>query len=53
MADQEKITKYRGSRMIWQYPFHERLDAFYEVASDRYLLIQPMSYTIWEKTELD
>lgn len=53
VADQEKITKYRGSRMIWQYPFHERLDAFYEVASDRYLLIQPMSYTVWEKTELD
>lgn len=53
VADQEKITKYRGSRMIWQYPFHDRLNAFYEVAPDRYLLIQPMSYTVWRKTELD
>lgn len=53
VADQEKISKYQGSRLIWQYPFHERLDAFYEVAADRYLLIQPRGYTVWKKAEMD
>ena len=53
VADQEKISKYRSGRMIWQYPFHERLDAFYQISDDRYLLIQPRSYTLWRKAELD
>ncbi len=48
VLDQAKITKYRGNKMIWEYPFYERLDAFYEIAPNRYLLIKPMGYTVWK-----
>lgn len=52
LMNQEKITKYRGAKMIWEYPFYETLDDFHEIGKDRYLLIRPMGYTVWKLKEI-
>lgn len=53
IADQEKIMKYSGSRLIWQYPFYEKIDGFYQISQNRYLLLRPMGYTVWKVEALN
>ncbi|RRD95119.1 hypothetical protein EII17_04935 [Clostridiales bacterium COT073_COT-073] len=52
IINQEKIFKYRGAKMIWEYPFYERLEGFHEISTDRYLLIKPMGYTVWKLKQM-
>ena len=52
VIDQEKVVKYRGDKLIWEYPLYETVQAFHEIGSDRYLLIRPMGYTVWKMKQM-
>lgn len=52
VVTESKVKKYKKAKMVWEYPFHEIVDSFYEIDSEQYLLVQPMGYTVLKVKEI-
>lgn len=52
VINQEFVTKYKGDKKIWEYPFHEAVEQFHEIDDENYLVIQPMSYMVWKMKQI-